>query len=49
MPPKIKRAARKGICIICKKPIVMQIFKGGNVCCELCRKKRDDDFKPAGT
>jgi len=49
MPPKVKRAARKGICIICKKKIVMQIFMGTNVCSENCRKARDNDFKPAGT
>lgn len=25
-------------CWICKEKIVMQIFKGTGVCCELCRK-----------
>lgn len=34
------------ICIICLKPITIQIMKNTGVCSEFCRKERDGD---AGT
>lgn len=35
-------------CVVCNKPIKVAIFKGTGVCCELCRKTRDDDWLPTG-
>lgn len=34
------------LCKMCGNPIKVMAFKGTGVCCELCRKKRDNDFKP---
>jgi len=36
--PKVKFLSPQEFCRICKEKIVMQIFKGTGVCCELCRK-----------
>lgn len=33
-------------CKICRKKIVVQIFKGTDVCSEKCRKDRDNDHEP---
>lgn len=33
-------------CIMCGQKIRMQIFKGTGVCCEQCRKDRDNDHEP---
>ena len=32
-----------GYCVICGSEIRMQIFKGTDVCCEICRKIRDGE------
>lgn len=34
-------------CTECGNKILIQIFKGTGVCCENCRKNRDNDHKPA--
>ena len=40
---KVKRER----CTICKKPVMVQIFRGTGLCSELCRKERDSDTEPA--
>ena len=40
---KVKRER----CTICKKPVMVQIFKGTGLCSDLCRKDRDNDHEPA--
>lgn len=47
----VKRAQALGvaenmICCMCLELIRIQIFKGTGVCCEHCRKDRDNDHEP---
>lgn len=35
------------ICAVCSRAVLTMTFKGSGVCCEDCRKDRDNDHEPA--